>query len=82
MRTPGERRVRVEGRRCLRGMLLVLVIAGIEGMGLIRRGVDRETRLLGRGLGIVGRWSPRHDGRVCRPRGGEILLATAGNESR
>lgn len=77
MGTPGERgRLGEHGRR-LRGMLLILIIGRIEGMALIRRGVDAEMGLVSRRLGIVRR-SPRHDGRVYRPRGGESLsTATA-----
>lgn len=76
MGTPGERGVLGKGGRRLRGMLLILVIVGIEGMGLVWRRVDSKARLLGWRLGIVRR-SPRHDGRVCRPRGGEVVLKTA-----
>lgn len=78
VRTPGEGGVLGKrGRRLRRMLLILLLIAGIERMGLVRRRVDGEARLLRRRLGIVGRRSSRHDGRVCRPQGGEVLLKEA-----
>lgn len=77
MRTVGKRGMLGIRRGGLRGVLLILVIVGIEGMALVRRRVDGETRLLCRRLGAVGRRSPRHDGRVCRPRGGKVLFKVA-----
>ena len=50
--------------RLLVGLLVILLVVGIEGARLIWRRVDRKPMLLGRGLDVVWR-TPRHDGRVC-----------------